>query len=185
MQFIFLDIRRAVVPNKIILATEVSEPWALLRKQLMNFMETGKFTEVLHIIKASALLQLWLEREEIQIKLYENDLNRILKVFMQNLNSDTYQDGEIIFQVLINLMAHKESNKVLLQSILALPFTQDFKGSMDISQKMVERAKSLNVKTMSKCLETLCTYGNGKERLKLLRMCILNGEAEIAIAAVS
>jgi len=56
---------------------------------------------------------------------------------------------------------------------------------MDISQKMVERAKSLNVKTMSKCLETLCTYGNGKERLKLLRMCILNGEAEIAIAAVS
>ena len=103
---------------------------------------------------------------------------------MQNLNADICQDGEIIFQILIYLMTHKESNKVLLQSILALPFTPDFKGSVNISQKMVERAKSLNVKTMSKCLEALCAYGNGKERLKLLRACILNGGTEIAIAAV-
>ncbi|XP_012230547.1 serine/threonine-protein kinase ATR [Linepithema humile] len=185
MQFIFIDIRRVVVPNEVILATEISKPWALLRKELINFMEAGKFTEVLHIVKASALLQSWLEKEEIQIKLYENDLNCILKILMQNLNSDARQDGEIVFEILIHLMAHKESNKVLLQSILALPFTQDFKGSMDISQKMVEKAKSLNVKTMSKCLETLCAHGNGRERLKLLRVCILNGEAEIAVAAVS
>lgn len=185
MQFVFIDIRRAIIPNETILATEISEPWKLLRKELMNLIKDEKFTEVLHIVKASSLLQLWLETRKIQLKLYENDLNAILKILIQNLNSDKCQDNQIIFQILMNLMAHNESNKVLLQSILALPFTQDFKGSMDISQKMVQRAKSLDVKVMSECLETLCTHGNGKERLKLLRTCILNGEMQIAVAAVS
>jgi len=185
MQFVFIDIRRAVIPDKTILATEISEPWKLLRKKLMNLMETEKFTEVLHIVKVSSLLQLWLEKQEFQVTLYENDLNAILKILIQNLNSDKCQNEQIIFQILMNLMAHNESNKVLLQSILALPFTQDFKGSMDISQKMVQRAKSLDVEAMSECLKILCTYGNGKERLKLLRTCILNCETQIAITAVS
>jgi len=171
--------------DKSTLATKISEPWESLRKELINFVEAEKFTDVLHIIKASSLLQLWLEKQKIEIKLYENDLNVILKIFIQNLNSDKCQNEQIIFQNLINLMAHNESNKVLLQSILALPFTQDFKGSMDISQKMVQKAKSLNVETMSECLETLCIYGRGKERLKLLRTCILNAEMPIAVVAVS
>lgn len=151
----------------------------------MNLMEAEKFTEVLHIIKVSSSLQLRLEKKKIQVKLYENDLNALLKILIQNLNSDECQNEQIIFEILMNLMAHNESNKVLLQSILALPFTQDFKGSMDISQKLVQRAKSLDVKIMSDCLETLCIYGNGKERLKLLRTCILNTEMQIAVAAVS
>ncbi|XP_011699804.1 PREDICTED: serine/threonine-protein kinase ATR isoform X2 [Wasmannia auropunctata] len=184
MQFVFIDIGRAVIPDKIILATEISEPWKLLRKKLMNLVEDEKFTEVLHVVKASSLLQLWIEKQNIQIKLYENDLNAILKILIQHLNSDRCQDEQIIFQILMNLMAHNESNKVLLQSILALPFTQDFKGSMDIGQKMVQRAKSLDVKAMSKCLETLCIYGNGKERLKLLRTCV-NSDMQIAVTAVS
>lgn len=185
MQFVFIDIRRAVPPDKAIFATEVSESWKLLRKELMTLMQMEKFTEVLNIIKASSLLQSWLEKQKIQIRLYENDLNAILKILMQNLNSDRCQDMDTIFHILMNLMAHNESNKVLLQSILALPFTQDFKGSMDIRPKMVQRAKCLDVQTMSKCLEILCAYGNGKERLKLLRACILNGETQIAVAAVS
>ncbi|KAL6262489.1 hypothetical protein P5V15_007574 [Pogonomyrmex californicus] len=184
MYFVFIDIQRAVMANKTILATEISEPWNLLRKELMSLMEAEKFTQVLYIVKGSSLLQLWLEKEEIHVKLYDNDLNVILRILMLNLNSESCRNEEIIFQILMSIMAHNESNKVLLQSILALPFTQDFKGSMDISQKMVQRAKSLNVETMSKCLETLCTYGNGKERLKLLRMCILNSNIQIAVTAV-
>lgn len=184
MQFVFIDIKRAVVPEKVSLAIEISEPWKLLRKELMAYVQMEKFTEVLHIVKASSLLQLWLEKQKIHVKLYENDLNTILKILIQNLNSDRCQDARIIFQILMSLMAHNESNKVLLQSILALPFTQDFKGSMDISQKMVQRAKSLHVDTMSKCLETLCAYGSGKERLKLLRACILNGETQVTAIAV-
>ncbi|XP_025157159.1 serine/threonine-protein kinase ATR [Harpegnathos saltator] len=185
MQFVFIDIRRAVIPESVNFAMEMSEPWKLLRKELMSFVQMKKFTEVLYIIKASSLLQLWLEEQKIQVKLYENDLNTILKILMQNLNSDRCQDVEIIFQILISLIAHSESNKVLLQTILALPFTQDFKGSVDISQKMVQKAKSLSVDTTSKCLETLCAYGSRKERLKLLRRSILNGEMQVAIVAVS
>ncbi|KMQ96860.1 serine threonine-protein kinase atr-like protein [Lasius niger] len=184
MRFVFIDIKRAAIPNEAVLATEISEKWKLLRKELISFVQAEKFTEVLYIIKASSLLQLWLEEQKFQVKLYENDLNIILKILMQNLNSDKCQNEQINFQILINLMAHNESNKVLLQSILALPFTQTFKGSMDISQKMVQRAKSLDVETMSECLETLCAHGNGKERLKLLRVCILNGETQIAVTAV-
>lgn len=148
-------------------------------------MEAEKFIEVLSIIKVTSSLQLQLEKKKIQAQLYENDLNALLKILIQNLNSDKCQNEQIIFEILMNLMAHNESNKVLLQSILALPFTQDFKGSMDISQKLVQRAKSLDVKIISECLETLCIYGNGKERLKLLRTCILNNEMQIAVAAVS
>ncbi|XP_025264576.1 serine/threonine-protein kinase ATR [Camponotus floridanus] len=184
MQFVFIDIKRAIIPNEVILATEISEKWKLLRKELTTFVQAEKFTEVLYIIKASSLLQLWLEEQKLEIKLYESYLNVILKILMQNLNSDICQNEQISFQILINLMAHNESNKVLLQSILALPFTQTFKGSMDISQKMVQRAKSLDVETMSECLETLCAYGIGKERLKLLRVCILNGETQIAVTAI-
>lgn len=184
MRFVFIDIKRATIPNEIILATEISEKWKLLRQELIKFVQAEKFTEVLYIIKASSLLQLWLEEQKFQIKLYENYLNVILKILIQNLNSDKCQNEQISFQILINLMAHNESNKVLLQSILALPFTQTFKGSMDISQKMVQRAKSLDIEIMSECLETLCAHGTGKERLKLLRVCILNGETQIAVTAV-
>lgn len=184
MRFVFIDIRRVAISNEAVLATEISEKWKLLRKELISFVQAEKFAEVLNIIKASSLLQLWLEEQKFQVKLYENDLNIILKILMQNLNSERCQNEHISFQILINLMAHNESNKVLLQSILALPFTQTFKGSMDINQKMVQRAKSLDVETMSECLETLCIHGNGKERLKLLRVCILNGEAQIAVTAV-
>ncbi|KAL0107168.1 hypothetical protein PUN28_015590 [Cardiocondyla obscurior] len=187
IQFVFIDIRRVVISNDIIHATDISEPWKLLRKELINFMKAEKFTEVLRIVKASSILHIWLEEQKIQqkVKLYENDLNVILKSLIQILNSNKHQNEQIIFEILMNLMAHEESNKVLLQSILALPFTQDFKGSMDISQKMVQRAKSLNVETISECLETLCAYGKGKERLKLLRICISNVEIQIAVAAVS
>lgn len=185
MQFVFIDIRRAVIPEKVNLAVEISEPWKLLRRELMTYVQIEKFPEVLHIVKASSLLQLWLEKQKIHVKLYENDLNIILNTLIQNLNSDMCENAEIIFQILINLMAHSESNKVALQTILALPFTPDFKGSVvDIGQKMVQRTKSLHVDTMSKCLETLCAYGSGKERLKLLRVCILNGEKQVAVAAV-
>lgn len=183
MQFVFIDIKRAVIPERVIFAREISEPWKLLKTELMAHMQIENFTEVLYILKSSSLLQLSLEKQKIKVKLYENDLNAILKILMQKLNSDRCQDAEIIFQILMSLMAHSESNKVLLQTILALPFTQDFKGSMDIGQKMVQRAKSLNVDTMSKCLETLCAYGSGKERLKLLRACI-NNETQVAVAAV-
>jgi len=184
MQYVLIDIRRAIVQNKVILATEISEPWKLLRNKLMSLVQAEKFMEALHIVEASSLLQLCLEKEKIDVRLYENDLNIILKILIQNLNSERCQDEQIIFQILMNLMAHKESNKILLQSILALPFTQDFKGSMDISQKMVQKAKFLDITTMVQCLETLCAHGNGRERLKLLRACIVNGESQIAAAAV-
>lgn len=152
----------------------------------MIFVKAEKFAVVLHIIKASSMLQSWLKNENIPIKLYENDLNTILQLLMQNLNSDKCQDVEVIFHILISLMAHNELNKVLLQSILALPFTQDFKRSMDIGQKMIQKAKMcLNVETTSKCLEVLCAYGNGKQRLKLLRTCVLSDDTQIAVTAVS
>ncbi|XP_011329801.1 serine/threonine-protein kinase ATR isoform X3 [Ooceraea biroi] len=184
MQYVLFDIRRAVAQNKVILATEISESWKLLRKKLMSLVQAEKFTEVLHIAQASSSLQCYLEKESIEVRLYENDLNVMLKILIQNLNSEGCQDEQIIFQILMNFMAHNESNKVLLQTILALPFTQDFKGSMEISQRMVQRAKSLDVATMIRCLETLCAHGSGKERLKLLRMCVLNGESQIAVTAV-
>lgn len=185
MQFVFIDIRRIVLSEATVPAAEISEPWKLLRRKLMNLVQIEKFTEVLHILKASSLLQSWLEKQKIQVNLYENDLNIILRLFMQNLNSDERDETrKIIFHSLTHLIVHNESNKVLLQSILALPFTQDFKGSMDIDEKMVQNAKSLDVETMSKCLEAVCVYGTGKERLKLLRACILNNETQIAVAAV-
>jgi len=184
MQYILIDIKRAMIQNKVILATEISESWKLLRNKLMNLVQAEKFAEALHIVEASSLLQSCLEKQKIDVRLYENDLNIILKLLIQSLNSERCQDEQIIFQILMNMMAHNESNKILLQSILALPFTQDFKGSMDISQKMVQRAKFLDVATMVQCLETLCAHGNGKERLKLLRACIVNGESQIAAAAI-
>ncbi|XP_020296818.1 serine/threonine-protein kinase ATR [Pseudomyrmex gracilis] len=186
MQFVFIDIRRIVLSEATVLATKISEPWKLLRKKLMSLMQIEQFTEVLHILKASSLLQSWLKKQNIQVNLYENDLNIILRLFMQKLSSDECgETRKIIFHNLTHLIVHNESNKVLLQSILALPFTQDFKGSMDINEKMVQNAKSLDVETMSKCLEAVCVYGTGKEILKLLRACILNNETQIAVAAVS
>lgn len=184
MQYIFIDIRRAAVQNKVVLATEISVPWKLLREKLTSLVQAERFTEVLHIVKASSLLESCLEGEKIEMRLYENDLHIVLKALIQSLNADRCQDEQVIFQILMSLMAHHESNKVLLQSILALPFTQDFKGSMDISLKMVQRAKSLDVTTVKRCVETLCACGNGRERLKLMRACVLNGQSEIAVAAV-
>lgn len=139
----------------------------------------------MHILRASRILQSWLKELQLQTNLYTHELDDVLKMLLKDLNSAQCQQKSIIFECLIHMIVHDESNKELIQKILTLPFTQHVEIPMNIMNTHAkEAAKSLDIATIIKCLEVLCEYGTGINRLKILNACIINHETEIAAAAV-
>ncbi|KAK2579409.1 hypothetical protein KPH14_003267 [Odynerus spinipes] len=184
MYYIFIDIKYNTSTNNAICVSQISRPWHLLRQELANAIQTNKFDDVLHILQASCFLQDWLVEQKINVNLYENDLDIMLKTLIQELNSGTCLSKEVIFENLICMMTHNESNKDLIETLLTLPFIKNIKYTKEISRAAVEVAKSLDNTIKAKCLETICEHGKGENRLHLIRTFILNGETELAIAAV-
>lgn len=162
--------------------SDICKSWNLLKKELIIAIEMRKFDKSLHILKASRILQSWLKDLQLPTNLYKNELQDILKTLLQNLNSEHCEQKKIIFENLAHLMAHNESNKELIEKILALPFTQHIEISE--SNHVKETARSLDSATMLKCLEVLCEYGNVTDRLKILNTCIINCDTELSIGAV-
>lgn len=182
MHYIFIDIRHTISANTSV--SDTCELWNLLRKELITATEKGKFETTVHILKASNILQSWLKELQLTTNLYRHELDHVLKVLLQNLNSGLCQQKDIIFECLMHIMAHNETNKNLIQKILILPFMH-IEIPMDIVNNHVkEIAKSLNTATLLKCLEVLCEHGNGIERLKILNTCIIGYQPEIAAEAV-
>lgn len=182
VHYIFIDIRHTISAN-----TSVSNTcglWNLLKKELITATEKGRFETIVHILKASNILQSWLKELQLTTNLYTHELDYVLKVLLQNLNSGLCQQKDIIFECLMHIITHNESNKNLIQKILILPF-MDIEIPVNIVNSHVkEIAKSLNTATMLKCLEVLCEHGNGIERLKVLNTCIIGHQSEIAAGAV-
>ncbi|XP_043511522.1 serine/threonine-protein kinase atr [Frieseomelitta varia] len=182
VHYIFIDIRHTSSANTSV--SNTCELWNLLKKELITATEKGKFETIVHILKASNILQSWLKELQLTTNLYTHELDYVLKVLLQNLNSGLCQQKDIIFECLMHIIAHDESNKNLIQKILILPFMH-IEIPVDIVNNHVkEIAKSLNTATMLKCLEVLCEHGNGIERLKVLNTCIIGHQSEIAAGAV-
>ncbi|XP_076679651.1 serine/threonine-protein kinase atr isoform X1 [Andrena cerasifolii] len=165
--------------------SDVCESWSLLRNELTSATQVGRFERLMHILKASRILQCWLRELKLQTKLYTTDLDDILKTLLQNLSSEHCEQKKIIFESCIHMMAHNESNKQLIQKLITLPFIQHIEIPKEIGNNHVkEAAASLDIATMLKCLEVLCEFGSGMERLKVLNTCILNCEPELAVGAL-
>lgn len=163
----------------------ICKSWNLLKKELITATQKERFKTSMYIVKASHILQSWLKELQLTTNLYTHELDYVLKVLLKNLNSGLHQQKDIIFECLIYMIAHDESDKDLIQKILTLPFIQNIEIPVDIlNNHAKEIAKSLDTDTMLKCLEALCEHGNGMERLKLLNTCIVGYQTEIAAGAV-
>lgn len=162
------------------------DSWNLLKKELITATQKEKFKITMHILKASRILQSWLKELQLKMILYTDELDYILKLLLQNLNSGQYEQKNIIFECLIHMIAHDESNKDLIQKILTLPFMQHIEISMDIINNHAKEVfKSVDTAAMLICLEVLCEYGRGEvEQLKILHTCIMDYQTDIAAAAV-
>ncbi|OAD54306.1 Serine/threonine-protein kinase atr [Eufriesea mexicana] len=183
IHYVLIDIKHTISTNNLVSNTCVS--WNLLKRELITTSQKEKFRTSMHILKASRILQSWLKELQLQTNLYTHELDDVLKILLQNLRSAQCQQKNIIFECLIHMIVHNESNKDLIQKILTLPFTQHIEIPMNIMNiHAKEAAKSLDIGTMVKCLEVLCEYGTGIDRLKILNACIINHQTEIAAAAV-
>ncbi|XP_053989775.1 uncharacterized protein LOC128882206, partial [Hylaeus volcanicus] len=183
IQYIFTDIKHTASTNNLI--GDVCESWNLLRNELITVTRERKFERTMHILRTSHILQSWLKELKLQFNLYTTDLDDVLKILLETINSGQYQQKKNIFECFIYMMAHDESNKDLIQKLLILPFTQHIEIPQGIINNHVkEAARSLDIATMLKCLEVLCEFGNGMERLKLLNTCILNSKTELAVGAL-
>nr|XP_034192073.1 serine/threonine-protein kinase ATR [Osmia lignaria]XP_034192074.1 serine/threonine-protein kinase ATR [Osmia lignaria]XP_034192075.1 serine/threonine-protein kinase ATR [Osmia lignaria] len=183
VQTVLIDVK--YTGSKSSSVSDICKSWNLLKKELITATEMRKFDKSLHILKASRILQSWLKDLQLPTNLYTNELQDILNILLQNLNSEHCEQKKIIFENLAHLMAHNESNKDLIEKILALPFTQHIAISENVvSNHMKETARSLDNATMLKCLEVLCEYGNVTDRLKILNTCIINCDTELSIGAV-
>lgn len=175
---VLVDIKRTI-------GTSISELWSLLWKELMSLLKMEKFFTSMYILKASRILEFWLKELKLQTILYAGDLDNVLEPLLLNLNSGNCQQGKVIFECFVHLMAHAESNKVLIQKILTTPFAQQIEMPADImNTRAKNEAKSLDVDTKIKCLEVLCEFGNGAIRLEILKMCIVSHQTDLAVGAV-
>ncbi|XP_076632761.1 serine/threonine-protein kinase atr isoform X1 [Colletes latitarsis] len=180
---VLTDVQSTASENNLI--SDVCESWNLLRNELISLTQAGKFERTMHILKASRILQSWLKELKLQINLYTTDLDDVLKILLESLSSGQCQQKKSVFECFIHMMAHNESNKDLIQKLLTLPFTQHIEIPGGIMNNHVkEAACSLDIATMLKCLEVLCEFGNGMERLKILNICILNCKTELAVGAL-
>ncbi|CAK9833676.1 Serine/threonine-protein kinase atr [Anthophora retusa] len=180
---VFIDIKHTVSANTVV--TDVCESWNLLKKQLLIATQMERFEISMHILKASRALQSWLKELQLQVNLYTHELDEILKLLLQNLNSEQCQQENIIFGSLVHIMAHNESDKDLIQKILIIPFIQHAEISVNVINDHAKKtAKSLDIATKLKCLEVLCEFGNAKEQLKILNICIVSHQTELIVGAV-
>lgn len=182
MHCVLTDIKHLTGINNSV--SDVCASWNLLRNELMTAVQTGKLEKSVHILEASRTLQSWMKTLQLQMRLYITDLDNILNILLQILNSGQCQQRKIIFESFTHIMAHDESNKDLTQKLLMLPFTRNIDIPMEVNNHTREAAQSLDVITMLKCLEVLCEFGNGIERLKVLNACISNCGTELAVGAV-
>ncbi|XP_076757525.1 serine/threonine-protein kinase ATR [Xylocopa sonorina] len=157
----------------------------LIKKELVTASKMERFETSMHILKASRILQFWLKELQLQTHVYTDELNYIMKMLLQNLNSGQCQQKHIIFESLVHIMAHSESNKDLIQKILTLPFIQQVEIPADVmNYHAKEIIKSLDTVSLIKCLEVLCECGNGIEILKILNVCIMNHQTDLAVGAI-
>ncbi|XP_060828354.1 serine/threonine-protein kinase atr-like [Bombus pascuorum] len=180
---VLIDIKHTVTANASV--NNICKSWNLLKKELITATQKERFKTSMCILKASHILQSWLKELQLTTNLYTHELDYVLKALLKNLNSGLCQQKDIIFECLIHMIAHDESDKDLIQKILTLPFNQNIEIPVDIlNNHAKEIAKSLDTDTMLKCLEALCEHGTGMERLKLLNTCIVDHQTEIAAGAV-
>ncbi|XP_033336517.2 serine/threonine-protein kinase ATR [Megalopta genalis] len=180
---ILTEIRRNFSKNNLV--SEFCEPWKFVRNELIFAAKSKKLEKCVHILKASGILQCWLKELKLSMNLYATDLDDILEILIQNLRSGQCQQGQIIFECFIHMVAHNEANKDVLHKLLALPFITNTEISAEIINNHVkEAAESLDIATKLRCLEALCEFGNGMEALNLLNNCVSSGRTDLAVAAV-
>ncbi|XP_076654433.1 serine/threonine-protein kinase ATR [Halictus rubicundus] len=180
---ILTEIRRNSSSSNLV--SDFCEPWKLIRNELISAAQSNKLEKCVHILRASGVLQSWLNELKLPMNLYATDLDDILKILVQNLQCGQCQQRQIIFECFILMVAHNESNKDVLQRLLTLPFIKQIEMPAEIINNHVkEAADSLDIATKLRCLEALCEFGTGMEVLKILNTCVSNGRSDLAVAAL-
>ncbi|XP_046813707.1 serine/threonine-protein kinase ATR isoform X1 [Vespa crabro] len=164
---------------------EVNEAWFLFKQELHAAVQTNRYNDMLYILHGSCLLQHWIIEQNIDVILYKDDLNVILKKLIYELNFGKHELKEIILRSIMCVMIHNESNKDLIESILTLPFMKNIKETAEINQTGMETLKSLNNEMKAKCFMTICGHGKKENRLYLIRTFIINNELQLAIIGIN
>lgn len=184
MCYIFFEIKyNDSITDKVNLE-EVIESWFLLKQELIAAMQTNRYSDMLYILHGSCLLQNWITEHKINVILYEDGLNVILKKLIYELNFGKNEIKEIILRSIMCVMIHNESNKDLIESILTLPFMKNIKETAEINQTGIDTLKSLSNEMKAKCFMTICGHGKKENRLYLIRTFIINNEIQLAIIGI-
>lgn len=184
MCYIYFEIRyKNSITDKVNLE-KISEAWFLFKQELKFAMRINRFNDVFYVLHGSCLLQHWIVEHNINVILYKDDLNIILKKLIYELNVGKREFKEIILRCIMCVMIHNESNKDLIESILTLPFMKNIKETAEINQGGIETLKSLNNEMKAKCFMTICGHGKKENRLYLIRTFIINNENQLAIIGI-
>ena len=174
MLYIFNDVLNVFSNQETIKVANVSELWKCLRTCFIRNLSERNFSQISSFLESTSLLDSWFTDRKIQARLFENDMELIFDSLINDLNHSNFQLNTLIFQCLVQLMAHSESNKENIQQVLSLPWIRNESESMEIDDDLKALANSLDFNTKLKCLEAICRYGTGKSRLDLLKECVSN-----------
>ncbi|XP_066597912.1 serine/threonine-protein kinase atr-like [Prorops nasuta] len=174
IHFVLNDIKQKI-ENGATYAVEICDAWKSLQEHLMTIVCNQDFEQSLHILKASSLLEINLKRYNFNIFLYQDELNKILDIFIKSCNTNKLK-LQMILENLTQVMAHEESNRPLIQSILTSVFTR--KTVERLGRKVIQTFEFVDVDIKVKCLNAICEYGSGKERMHLLSSVLFDNKMD-------
>lgn len=165
---------------------EMSPLWMSLRTSLSEHLKSEEYEEAARILSISRSLSSWLSENSIfRATLYDDcDTLAIMRLCErpEKINSRAVR---LIFQCLVDLMAHNEADRLQIQRILSLPWSQEPLGSAEGTRRLFAIAKSLDVDMKTKAIRAISEFGKGRDRVNILSACLSRSEIELSVAAVS
>ncbi|KAF7998404.1 hypothetical protein HCN44_009802 [Aphidius gifuensis] len=183
IHYIILEIQTAHLV--VIDLTETSQLWKLFLNLLSNKIKNNDSSSLVNLLKAPRVLSNWMIDNKIQGKLF-NDPNNILE-YLLNILKTTSNNNEtsLIYSCLNEIIFIQDFDKTPIQNFLILPWlTKETSSHLQISEKLLEMAKSLSIDIQIECLKNMCKFGQGKKRISYLSICVMKKDIKLGIAAI-
>lgn len=161
-----------------------SSTWSKLLTIFMEKLRLKQFDVTLEFLNCSSWIDFQVAKSNINASFYGTELQSIAAILVNELNSESNHNANLIFENINQLCRHREVRIADLYNVLLSSFSHFNPLAANVPQQVIAVAKSLSVTTKVKSLDTLCRFGNTEKRLPLIKTCISSNDVELAVASI-
>lgn len=181
---VLTDVKNNSSNEDVVKVREISKLWSNLRICFINSLPKKNFFYISGFLESTNLLCHWFIEHKIQAQLFEDDVNVITNFLLENLSDSDSATNSLVFQCLICLLSHLESDKKKILNVLYLPWSKNDSEAMNIDKNIINVENSIDFETKLKCLESICRYVPENISFSLLTECVSMPDIKFSIAGI-